>query len=83
MLLLLMAMENLDTKRDARIERALAQIIAEQGFESKVGPWLMPGFAIVGGDTLAKYEGAPISQENELRVVAQLREACPGCWVNV
>ena len=64
---------------DARLERALQSIIAEQGFEhfdSKTA--LGPEVKLV---TRTNYEGEPINQEYEKRILDQFREACPSCTV--
>ena len=68
--------------QDARLERALSQIIVEQGFE--LDPYPTVNFLGLGSfDSYAIYEGKPISQEDERQIVALFREACPSCSLDV
>ncbi|MCH8980341.1 MAG: hypothetical protein IH945_14045 [Armatimonadetes bacterium] len=64
---------------DARIERAVAQIVEEYGFELQ---GQMPGYVgpPLGGGA---YSRAPVSAETEDEIVAILRGACPSCDYNL
>ena len=67
---------------DARLERAIREIIAEQKFEYKgrdVG-YLRGSNKEVLSDMFC---GGPLSQEDGKWIVAQLRQACPKCSVEV
>ena len=58
---------------DARMERAVAQIVEEYGFEpqAKLPDYIGPGLR---GKS---YSRAPVSAQAEREIVAILREACP------
>ena len=68
--------------QDARLERAIREIVAEQKFEYKgrdVG-YMRGSNREVLSDI---YRGGPLSQEDGNWIVAQLRQACPKCSVEV
>ena len=67
---------------NARLERALNQIITEQGFV--LNPSGTVNFLGLGSfDSFAIYESKPISQEDATQIVALFREACPSCTLDV
>ena len=63
---------------DARVERAVAQIVEEYGFELKFqGPI---DLGLPRGSPISKtYSRAPVSAEKASAIVAMLRSACPSC----
>ena len=67
---------------NARLERALQEIIAEHGLEltpvDSVN-WMRTSDL----ESWAIYEGAPINLENEERILAQLKQDCPSYIVFV
>lgn len=67
---------------DARLERALNKIIVENDFVSDSNLTLHYD-DIRGGETTNVYIAPSISHEDEERILAQLKEACNSCIVDV
>lgn len=68
---------------DERLERALQEIIAENGLVPAPSVALLPIGSFVELSTNDSYVGEPISQENGTEILAQLKDACPSCTVAV
>ena len=62
---------------DARIERAVAQIVEDYGFElqSQTSGYFGPQTSFIGHT----YSRAPVGAETASEIAAILREACPSC----
>lgn len=68
---------------DAKLERALDQIIAENGFEFRSNMISYIGGRADSAVVSNIYQGDPIDKETAKEVIAQLREVCPNCTVEV